>query len=298
MAASCFLLFLSVATAVAFAALPEVPALAARVRDDAGLLTPDEARALEAELAAFERETGHQIAVLTVERLEGEAIESFSMRVAEAWKLGDAKRDDGAIVVVAAEDRRARIEVGYGLEGVIPDALAARILRDRMIPFFRQGEMGAGVRAGVEALMAAARGEAVPEAARGPRAEEGRGPSTVNAVLIAALIGAFVGGNFARRRRAIGPFVGGAIAGLLAWLFTVLLPAALFAAFAGLALSLLFSASPPTRGMRGGPGGWHVGRHGGFGGGIGGGGFGGGFGGGGFGGGGGGFGGGGASGSW
>lgn len=282
----------------AMAAPRELPTLVSRVRDDAGLLSPAQAQALEAELAAFERETGHQLAVLTVKSLEGEAIESFSMRVAEAWRLGDARRDDGALVVVAAEDRRARIEVGYGLEGVIPDALAARILRDRMIPRFRRGEMGEGVRAGVEALMAAARGEVVAESERGRGGAGERGPSTLNAVVIATLIGAFIGGNFGRRRRALGPFVGGAISGLLAWLLTVLLPAALFAALAGIALSLLFSASPPSRGLHRGRGGWHSGRYGGFGGGLGGGGFGGGFGGGGFSGGGGGFGGGGASGNW
>ena len=101
--------------------------LSARVHDDAGLLSPDEASRLEASLAAFERETGHQVVVLTVKTLEGEAIESFSMRVADAWQVGDAKRDDGAIVVVAAEDRKARIEVGYGLEGALPDARAARM---------------------------------------------------------------------------------------------------------------------------------------------------------------------------
>ena len=123
-------------------ALVEVPPLVARVNDDAELLEPADEQSLEAELAAFERESGHQIAVLTVKSLDGEAIESFSLRVAEAWKLGDAKRDDGAIVVVASQDRRARIEVGYGLEGVIPDALAARILREQMIPWFKRGKWG------------------------------------------------------------------------------------------------------------------------------------------------------------
>ncbi|MBK7948342.1 MAG: TPM domain-containing protein [Deltaproteobacteria bacterium] len=129
-------------------ALLEVRPLAARVNDDAGLLAPADAQALEAELTAYEGETGHQIAVLTVKTLEGEAVESFALRVAEVWKLGDAKRDDGVLLVVASEDRKARIEVGYGLEGVIPDALAARILREQMIPWFKRDEMGQGLRAG------------------------------------------------------------------------------------------------------------------------------------------------------
>lgn len=282
-------------------ALLEVRPLSARVHDDARLLAPDEVRALEAELAEFERETGHQLVVLTIPSLEGEAIEAFSLRVAEQWRVGDAKRDDGAILIVAAEDRRARIEVGYGLEGVLPDALAARILRDQMIPWFREGEMGEGVRAGARAVMAAARGEVVPEAAHGGRRGDGRDPgsSMAHGVLLAVLVGAFVGGNFGRRRRALGSIVGASVSGGLAFLLTVAIPAALFAAIAGLVLALAFSGGPPAgRIMRGGSRGWGPGGLGGFGGGLGGGFGGGGFGGGGFGGGGGGFGGGGASGSW
>ena len=162
--------------------------LAARVNDEAGLLAPADEQSLEAAFAAFEGETGHQIALLTVKTLDGEAIESFSLRVAEAWKLGDAKRDDGAIVVVASEDRRARIEVGYGLEGVIPDALAARILREQMVPWFKRGEMGQGVQAGVQAVMLAARGEVVPPS-REPTSRGGQAPSTGQAILVAALAG-------------------------------------------------------------------------------------------------------------
>ncbi|MFO0688066.1 MAG: TPM domain-containing protein [Myxococcota bacterium] len=273
----------------------EVRPLAARVNDEAGLLAPDEARALEDELAAFERETGHQIAVLTVKTLEGEAIESFALRVAEAWKLGDAKRDDGALVVVASEDRKARIEVGYGLEGVLPDALAARILREQMIPWFKRGEMGQGVRAGVEAVLLAARGEVVPTTERGRERGEGA-PSTVQAVLIAVLLGAFIGGNLGRISRIFGSLVGGSLAAFVAFLLTALLSASLLAALAGFFSSLLFSLAPTGPGLHGrGPGGWRGGGYGGWGGGFGGGGFGGG---GGFSGGGGGFGGGGASGSW
>ncbi len=237
--------------------------------------------------------------MLTVKGLEGEAIESFALRVAEAWQVGDAQRDDGAILIVAAEDRRARIEVGYGLEGAVPDALAARILREQMIPRFRVGEMGAGVRAGALAVMAAARGEVVPggdaRGRRGAAGEGDRGLSAAHAVLLAVLLGAFVGGNFGRRRRGIGSLVGASISGVLAFVLTVFLPAAIFAALAGLVLSFAFSGGPPAGGLRGGPRGWGSGGPvGGWGGGFGGGGFGGG----GFGGGGGGFGGGGASGNW
>lgn len=298
-------LALSLSVAPAALALIDVPALTAHVRDDAGILAPAEAEALEQSLATYERETGQQIAVLTVPTLAGEAIEAFSMRVAESWKLGRADRDDGILVIVAAGDRRARIEVGYGLEGVIPDALAARIVREQMVPRFRAGAMGEGIRAAVEALMAAGRGEAVPgafdAAGRGPRGERGGAEGLAHGVMIATLLGTFLGGQFARRRRALAPVASGVLAAIAAWLITVALPATLLAAVAAALLSVFWSGPGTGRGLRrGGP---HVFGPGGFGGGWGGGGYGrGGFGGGGlgggFGGGGGGFGGGGASGSW
>ena len=271
-------------------ALLEVRPLTARVHDDAGLLAPAETQTLEASLADYERETGHQIAVLTVISLEGEAIEAFSMRVARAWKVGHADRDDGILVIVAAEDRRARIEVGYGLEGIIPDALAARIVREQMVPRFRAGAMGEGVRAAVDAVMAAGRGEAVPEAsgatdARG-QGERGGNETIAHGVLIATLIGVFLGGQLARRRRALAPVASGVLAAIAAWILTVAVPAALFAAVVAAVLSIVWSGGGSSRGM--GRGGSHVFGSGGFGG----------YGGGGFRGGGGGFGGGGASGSW
>jgi hypothetical protein len=109
---------------IAHAELP-VPPLRGRVNDLAGTLDPDVAARLEGRLADFERETTHQIAVLTIPSLEGEPIEPFALRVAEAWRLGQAGVDNGILLVVAPRDRRARIEVGYGLEGVVPDAIAA-----------------------------------------------------------------------------------------------------------------------------------------------------------------------------
>jgi uncharacterized protein len=145
----------------------EVPKLTGRVVDHAGLLTPDEARALAAELEAFEAATGHQFVLLTVPSLEGDAIEAFTMRVVEAWKLGATDRDDGLLLLVVARDRLMRIEVGYGLEGAIPDALAGRIVRHTLAPAFRDGRFAEGITAAFEQLMAASRGEAVtvgPEA--------------------------------------------------------------------------------------------------------------------------------------
>jgi uncharacterized protein len=152
----------------------EVPPLRARVTDEAGLLGPDALRALEQRLADYERETGHQFAVLIVRSLEGDPIEDFSIRTVEAWKLGSAERDDGLLLLVASEDRQMRIEVGYGLEGAIPDALADRVIRNLIVPAFRRDDYAGGIGSALQALMSAARGEsmALPDRAPPPR----RGP--------------------------------------------------------------------------------------------------------------------------
>ena len=168
-----------------------VPPLAGRVNDLAGLLPPGRARALDEKLARFEAETSHQVVLLTVPSLDGEPIEDFSMRVAEAWKPGQAGRDNGILVVVAPQERTARVEVGYGLEGAVPDAVASRILRQRMFPRFREGRMADGVEAGVDALLAAARGEALPAA------PASRDPSVVHADPAAHLALAVLGGALA-----------------------------------------------------------------------------------------------------
>ena len=280
-------------------ALVAVPALTARVQDGAGLLSAAEEQALTSQLAAFEAETQHQIVVLTLPSLEGEAIEGYSIRVAEAWKVGQADFDNGVILIVAAKDRRARIEVGYGLEGAIPDAIAARIMRDQMIPEFKRGAMSAGVQRGVDAIVAAARGEVLPEPPRSrSRRDSASGyESALHTSLFAGFFGMMLGGAAGAKRGWLRPPVGGATAGLLGWIISssmgIGIAAAVFASIGG----LIFWLNPPSAGGFAGGG---RSRHGGFGtGGFGGGGFGGGgFGGGGFGGGGGGFGGGGASGGW
>ncbi len=283
--------------ATAASALVAVPPLTAQVQDGAGLLSAAEEQALTNQLAAFESETQHQIVVLTLPSLEGEAIEGFSIRVAEAWKVGQADFDNGVILIVAAKDRRARIEVGYGLEGAIPDATAARIMRDHMIPEFKRGAMSVGVQRGVDAIIASARGGILPEPQRTRSRRDGEFglEGALHTSLFAGFFGMLLGGAAGNKRGWLRPPIGGASAGLLGFLISssmgVGIAAALFATIGG----LLFWLNPPSSGG----GGMHS-RHGGFGaGGFGGGGFGGGgFGGGGFGGGGGGFGGGGASGGW
>lgn len=274
----------------------DVPPLRGRVNDLAGMLSREQAAALEDELARFEAETSHQIVLLTVPALEGDPIEDYSLRVAETWKLGQKKLDNGMLVVIAPKDRVARVEVGYGLEGVVPDAVANRVLQQRVIPFFREGRMAEGVIAGLDALMKAARGEVFPVEERSP--SQGRRSSErdpIGTLIFAAILGAFAGAPFRRgRAKPLGALVGGGVAGGLAWF---LLASLGFAAVAAL-LGAVFGLVGPGAG-----GGLPRNRYGYGRGGFGSGGWGGGFGGGGagsggFGGGGGGFGGGGATGRW
>ncbi len=161
---------LAVALAAPLAAL-EVPFLSGRVNDYANIIPDDREAAIAAKLEAFEGETGAQIAVLTIDSLEGDSLEDFSLRVAETWGLGRAEQDDGLLLLVAKNDRKMRIEVGYGLEGRLTDLQAGRILNNVLRPAFRQGDFGGGIEAGVDAILGtlSGEGEAIPEAAASPQ---------------------------------------------------------------------------------------------------------------------------------
>ena len=123
--------------------LVPVPPLTSPVTDATGTLTPDQVAALDAKLRAFEQAKGSQVAVLVVRTTQPEEIEQYAIRVAEAWKLGRRNVDDGAILIVALDDRKLRIEVGYGLEGALPDATANRIIDQDIVPLLRRGEAAA-----------------------------------------------------------------------------------------------------------------------------------------------------------
>ncbi|HXX47090.1 MAG TPA: TPM domain-containing protein [Myxococcota bacterium] len=130
--------------------------------DRATLLSPGMRDSLERSLSDYERNTGHQIVVHTTPSLEGLAIEDYSIQVAEAWKVGQKGLDNGVILTVAPNEHKVRIEVGYGLEGVLPDAIAARIIRDEITPRFRSGQMDQGIFAGVRAIEKVIAGEQLP----------------------------------------------------------------------------------------------------------------------------------------
>ncbi len=271
-----------------------VPPLSARVIDLTGTLSGDAVNRLEGELAAFEAKKGSQIAVLIVPTTQPEDIEQYGIRVADAWQLGRKGIDDGAILLVAKNDRAVRIEVGRGLEGALPDVTANRILTEIITPHFKTGDYDGGVQAGIDRMLAVINGEPLPE----PDRKWERHTDFGN-LLPLLLVGVFVVSGVLRSvlGRLLGALTTGGLAGFIAWLLSHLLPIGVGAGVLGFLFALLVGSS---RGWTTGGGGWG-GGFGGFGGGLGG--FGGrsgggGAGGGGFSGGGGGFNGGGASGSW
>ena len=131
----------------------DIPFLTGRVTDNADILSKDTRRAITESLKAHEQKTGNQIAVLTIRSLEGESIEEYAVAVFNAWKLGQKGKDNGILVVVAPNDRRMRIEVGYGLEGTLPDGLAGSIIRTVMTPQFQTGNYNGGIQAGIQAII-------------------------------------------------------------------------------------------------------------------------------------------------
>ncbi|MES1241410.1 MAG: YgcG family protein [Acidobacteriota bacterium] len=169
-----------------------VPFLSGRVNDLANMVPDDARQRIEQKLAAFEQKTGAQVAVLTVPSLEGEPIEDFSMRVVEAWKLGRKEKDNGVLFLVAQQDRRMRIEVGYGLEGDLTDLESNRILDDVVAPYFRNGDFGGGIEKGVDAILASLQGQEVVAPESGG-ADEVRSPggNAFSGVVFAFVIGVF-----------------------------------------------------------------------------------------------------------
>jgi len=255
-----------------------VPALTSHVTDLTGTLTPEQRSTLEARLQALETQKGSQIAVLLVPTTQPETIEEYSIRVVDQWKLGRKKVDDGVLLLIAKTDRKLRIEVGYGLEGALPDAIAKRIIAEDITPHLKQGDFYGGIVAGVTRIDAVVQGEALPT----PR-QTGNGNTSIENYLPFLIFGALISG--AILRRILGTFPGAVVNGGLIGVATMMLGGGvIFAIIFGI-VAFFFAL------IKGG-------RSGGFGsGGFGGGG---GFssGGGGFSGGGGGFGGGGASGDW
>ena len=281
------LLWVCLAGPLAAQGVQDVPPLTARVTDLTGTLAAGEQQSLEQHLAALEARTGSQLAVLVVPTTAPEVIEQYSIRVVDAWRLGREGIDDGVLLLIAKNDRKLRIEVGRGLEGAIPDAIAKRIIDTQITPAFRDGRFADGLRQGIDAIVARIEGEPLPA----PQAVNRVGPDDIMDLFVQTIFIAFFAAPILRAMlgRLFGAGAGAAAGGALWFVQTgALALGGLGALVAGLAVLMIGS------GRGGGP--WTTGSgHGGGFGSVGGGWS---SGGGGFGGGGGGFSGGGASGGW
>ena len=226
--AGLLLALLSVPSALA----ADVPVLRQHVTDTTGTLSADQVALLEGQLATLEQRKGSQVAVLMIPTRDGQAIEDYSLAVAEKNKIGRGKVDDGLLLLIAKDDRKARIEVGYGLEGAIPDVIASRVIREYLAPHFREGDYYGGISAALDILTKAIDGEPLPE----PMASDPQ--SKVNPVP-AFLLGLFFGIVMLAvlsRHRALGTIGAIALALLVAWLIwslPVMLAASGFGALMG-----------------------------------------------------------------
>lgn len=255
--------------------LVPVPPLQARVTDLTGTLSGEQRARLEASLERYERTKGSQIAVLMLPSTQPEAIEQFGIRVAEAWKLGRKGIDDGVIVIVAKADRRMRIEVGYGLEGVIPDAVAKRIVSEQMAPRFQAGDFADGLIAAVDALTRVAAGAGLPAPAAPGRAGAVSGLGGEGMLLVAFIVAALLGRLL---RFLFGDLLGSSATaagtGVAGWLLTgsplvagLATLGGFVVALFGLSIALNVLTSGRGGGFGGGRGGGFSGGGGGFGGG-------------------------------
>lgn len=177
----------------------DVPYLMGRVNDYADMIPPDAEQRLEQKLAGFEQQSGGaQIVVLTIESLEGDVLEDFSVRVAQTWKLGQKDKDNGALLLVAEQDRQMRIEVGYGLEPELTDLESNRILDDVIRPYFRNGDFAGGIEHGLEGMIAAVHGQEVTPAPAAPNAPQmSRGEGLIFGFVFLLVIGVFSVGAIA-----------------------------------------------------------------------------------------------------
>jgi uncharacterized protein len=264
-AARASLLALLLCWAASALALVAVPPLSGRVVDQTGTLSPGDIASLTQTLKDLETRKGSQIAVLIVPTTDGEAIEQFSLRVAEAWKIGRKKVDDGALLVIAKNDRHLRIEVGYGLEGALTDATTKRIIDEDITPRFKAGDFAGGVSAGVDRMIRLIDGEKLPA----PEPEHWRNTGSfdptglLNPFLIIPVL--LFGGVMRRMLgRLVGSVATGGLVTLVAWFLVGSLVAALLAGLVASVFVMFSDAiTTPTAGGRGRSGGWSGGSSGG-----------------------------------
>ncbi len=242
-------------------ALQAIPPLSSPVTDLTQTLSPQAQSALAQKLTQFSQQTGSQIAVLIVDSTQPEDIAQYSIRLAEAWKIGRDKQDDGVIVLVAKGDRKMRIEVGYGLEGVIPDLIAKRIIDEVIKPHFKQGDFDGGLNLATDQLMTLIQGEQLPAPA--PKSHQ----QDLMSLLPLLMFGAIILGMLLRSM--FGTFLGSSLTGGLLGLLVWVLGSAIFVAALVALAGFIFTLAMSDRGGNGystGYGGPYSGGYGGLGG--------------------------------
>ncbi len=248
--------FLALLLCFSFAAAADVavPPLSGRVVDQTGTLSGGDIASLTQTLRNFEARKGSQIAVLIVPTTDQESIEQFSIRVAEAWKIGRKKIDDGALLVVAKNDRHLRIEVGYGLEGALNDVTAKRIIDEDITPKFKSGDFAGGISAGVDRMIRLIDGEQLPAPVRSDQQQGFGWLSDINPGF--AVFAIFVVGAIMRAMlgRLIGAVATGGAVGLMAWLIAGSLAASIIAAIIVFIVALVVDLTSPQG--RSGRGSW------------------------------------------
>jgi uncharacterized protein len=229
-----------------------VPPLTGRVVDQTGTLSADDIATLTQTLRGLELRKGSQVAVLIVPTTEPETIEQYSIRVAEAWKIGRKKVDDGALLVVAKNDRKLRIEVGYGLEGALTDVTARRIIDEIITPKFKSGDFAGGISAGVDRIIGVVDGEPLPA----PEPQQSFGGSDRFDLMFNPLIifGIFVGGAILRTvlGRLIGSVAAGGAVGVLAWFLIGSLVFSVISALVAFAFTMFAESTASSNGRSGG----------------------------------------------
>ena len=264
-AARASILALLLCWASAALALVAVPPLSGRVVDQTGTLSAGDIASLTQTLKDLETRKGSQIAVLIVPTTDGEAIEQFSLRAAEAWKIGRKKIDDGALLVIAKNDRHLRIEVGYGLEGALTDVTTKRIIDEDITPQFKTGDFAGGVSAGVNRMIRVIDGEKLPAPEPAHWRNTGSFDPTdlFNPFLIIPVL--LFGGVMRRMLgRLVGSVAAGSLVTLVAWFLVGSVAAALLAGLIASVFVMFSDAiTTPTPGGRGRSGGWSGGSGGG-----------------------------------
>jgi uncharacterized protein len=255
-------LSLIILTVTISASALDVPGLTGRVNDYASMLSPEAKASIENKLANLEKSDSTQIVILTIPSLEGDALEDYSIRVAEKWKIGQKKIDNGAILLIVKNDRKIRIEVGRGLEGKLTDLKSRRVISEHIRPKFKTGDFSSGIEAGADALISIVKGEF--QSSDAPAGQKGTSSDSDGNGFIFIIILLFIIFIVGKKSKILGATAGGVGAPVIGGsIFGAAVPGLIGLGIAGLLIG--FIVSMIAKGMQGGGGGFFPGGGGGFG---------------------------------